>query len=719
MKKTLLSVGVLIENDKECIENCLEHIQKLREFIAYELIVGNLGSHDGSREIAARYADYVIDISWNGRIADAWNTLLEYSTGEWYLGVEADEVLDEHLDSLVACLKDAEEVDAVSVAIEEKGAVQWGESASQTRREIRVVRLSHNVRYGGDVKPVIVVDHHEKLIHLTSPLLHRSGTVAKKLEEQKYPYVYQEGRTLSLPFSIVSRMVREKRELPSQVFQAHSEEIDELVSCIQKHEKLRPLWVQWLKQQNLAQSLGMIQFYYQMVFSLLCTQNWEYEQEAMELIELFISAARRYLTHLYHPKCLNREQEWVMFPTLHHYSWRLVKAVQQMEQGDEYSYLYHLHQAKQAIPMLSGLVDFMMDHPPEKEDVQLQRLARQVREILSQYAADDPALVAIKSSPAYQKVEHLLAIDGGEHTVDTTVHEEPDQSLDEDFQLLMKVSSFEQQQEALEAIAYSYKGVSEDGQNILKDYWERNSRWGKDVSQVIQNISGTFVSHKKELEWLYQHLGDNHSKRVLLAVLCSWRFFDFVRLKNVREEQNDTVLRRMIPLQPEIIVDIGANTGDFFDACIKYYGDSQIQSYYGYETREAAYKQLKQRTQHLSCAKVYPIAVGAKTGVLHREQSSESHELQMVALDDHISEKITLLNICVDGWEQEVVQGCSNHIKKDAPRLIISIPDNFEDIWKLPKMLDGLFPQYQFYLRYQGNNLWPSKISLVAIPIET
>ena len=41
---------------------------------------------------------------------------------------------------------------------------------------------------------------------------------------------------------------------------------------------------------------------------------------------------------------------------------------------------------------------------------------------------------------------------------------------------------------------------------------------------------------------------------------------------------------------------------------------------------------------------------------------------------------------------------------------------NFEDIWKLPRMIEALVPGYRFYLRYHGGDLWPSEITLLALP---
>ena len=98
---------------------------------------------------------------------------------------------------------------------------------------------------------------------------------------------------------------------------------------------------------------------------------------------------------------------------------------------------------------------------------------------------------------------------------------------------------------------------------------------------------------------------------------------------------------------------------------------------------------------------------------------SGDNTVEIVALDDDIREPITLLKMDIEGAEQSVLTGCLGHIKADKPKLALSVYHNFEDIWKLARMVEDVAPDvYRFYLRYHGGNLWPSEISLLAIPRE-
>ena len=91
--------------------------------------------------------------------------------------------------------------------------------------------------------------------------------------------------------------------------------------------------------------------------------------------------------------------------------------------------------------------------------------------------------------------------------------------------------------------------------------------------------------------------------------------------------------------------------------------------------------------------------------------------LQTGEKDFHdINEPVTLIKMDIEGAEQSALKGCLRHIEEDQPKLALSVYHNFEDIWKLAKMVDETTPGYRFYLRYHGGNLWPSEISLLALP---
>jgi len=95
MSKPLLSIGMIFKNEIRCLERCLKSLGPLRQEVSCELVMADTGSDDGSREIAEKYADILIDFPWINDFSAARNAVLERCTGTWYLCIDADEWLED------------------------------------------------------------------------------------------------------------------------------------------------------------------------------------------------------------------------------------------------------------------------------------------------------------------------------------------------------------------------------------------------------------------------------------------------------------------------------------------------------------------------------------------------------------------------------------------------------------------------------------------------
>ncbi len=104
----LLSIGMIFKNEIRCLERCLKSLQPLREAVPCELVMADTGSDDGSREVAARYADILIDFPWVNDFAAARNAVLDRCSGTWYLTVDSDEWMED-IQPLVEFLREPEE----------------------------------------------------------------------------------------------------------------------------------------------------------------------------------------------------------------------------------------------------------------------------------------------------------------------------------------------------------------------------------------------------------------------------------------------------------------------------------------------------------------------------------------------------------------------------------------------------------------------------------
>ena len=92
-------------------------------------------------------------------------------------------------------------------------------------------------------------------------------------------------------------------------------------------------------------------------------------------------------------------------------------------------------------------------------------------------------------------------------------------------------------------------------------------------------------------------------------------------------------------------------------------------------------------------------------------------ETEIVSLDNDITEKVDMIKMDIEGEEYNALVGCKNHIINDKPILLISVYHNNEDLWKLPKLINEFNSEYNFYLRNYGNNIFPTEIVLIAVPI--
>lgn len=101
----IISVGLIVKNEEARLEKCLAAIKRVLDEVPGEIVVVDTGSTDGTVEIAKKYTDKVYDFEWIDDFAAARNFGLSKCSGEWFMYLDADEVLDEDVTPLVEFLK--------------------------------------------------------------------------------------------------------------------------------------------------------------------------------------------------------------------------------------------------------------------------------------------------------------------------------------------------------------------------------------------------------------------------------------------------------------------------------------------------------------------------------------------------------------------------------------------------------------------------------------
>lgn len=178
----ILSVGMIVKNEENHLENCLSALKKLLDNVPSELIIVDTGSTDKTKEIALKYTDKVYDFQWCNDFAAARNYGLEKAKGKWFMFVDADEYLDEDCEEMIKFFHLPELMDTYNSASFTLVNYVHGKKKSVDQFYApRLVKMNENVKFEGSI--------HESL-----PQPNPHGIFSTKFHHYGYAYATKEDR---------------------------------------------------------------------------------------------------------------------------------------------------------------------------------------------------------------------------------------------------------------------------------------------------------------------------------------------------------------------------------------------------------------------------------------------------------------------------------------------------------------------------------------------
>lgn len=151
MKKPFFSIGIIFKNEIRCLERCLKSLRPLQEAVPCEIVMADTGSTDGSREVAAKYADILFDFPWIDDFAAARNAVIDRCSGVWYMSIDADEWFNGEVWELKAFSR-LEEVPQDIVGFTIRNCKSEYSEASDNYMDftaLRMMRMASGLRYEG------------------------------------------------------------------------------------------------------------------------------------------------------------------------------------------------------------------------------------------------------------------------------------------------------------------------------------------------------------------------------------------------------------------------------------------------------------------------------------------------------------------------------------------------------------------------------------------
>ncbi len=283
-------------------------------------------------------------------------------------------------------------------------------------------------------------------------------------------------------------------------------------------------------------------------------------------------------------------------------------------------------------------------------------------------------------------------------------------------------------------IKKSFDKIPIETKKSIEVFFNKFNYWGKiDLEnnnyEALYEKAITLKENTEQFNWLYFTLKDYKSKKLLYGILNNWFCYDFNTVKPcLGTPYKHYFDLDIIPhCENEVIVDLGAYTGDTILDYIDTYGENSYNKIYCYDITDEVFIYLKNNLSKYKNIIYRKKAISDKIGNLYLEANSSSISanrvceegdilLDSTTLDEDIKEKVSMIKMDIEGHEKKALLGSINHIKNDNPKLLVSVYHNNNHLWELPKLINDINPNYDYYLRCYGNCIYPTEIVLFAIP---
>lgn len=161
----------------------------------------------------------------------------------------------------------------------------------------------------------------------------------------------------------------------------------------------------------------------------------------------------------------------------------------------------------------------------------------------------------------------------------------------------------------------------------------------------------------------------------------------------------------------EVYVDCGAYNGDSVKSFLESV-EMKYKSIYAIEPDKENFEEIKRYVNDQKIKNIFLINSGvwkkkdklgfSETGKQEGSiiEKSTEHYIEVDALDNILhGEKATLVKLSVQGAEESALIGAENMLKKDKPKLAITIFMKPDALIKLPNIIKKINPEYKLYLR--------------------
>jgi FkbM family methyltransferase len=256
------------------------------------------------------------------------------------------------------------------------------------------------------------------------------------------------------------------------------------------------------------------------------------------------------------------------------------------------------------------------------------------------------------------------------------------------------------------------------------------SRNYKNIVQKRKNIL-FYEKNQENVNKLLNLVGDDLSREVILGQINFSKTFDFSYIRNIFKPSRPTYIENNTILDSDHYFSkdiIRLSDEEGFVNCGSYNGDTikeflsqtngKFNHIFAFEPSKINFlalvetvKELKISSDKITC---YQKGVYSESSRFNFSLNTEvsggaaiskygEEIIDVVKLDDFLSEDekviVTFINMDIEGAESEALKGMQEIIRKNKPKLAISVYHSPEHFWSIPFFIKSLNPNYKIYFR--------------------
>jgi FkbM family methyltransferase len=223
---------------------------------------------------------------------------------------------------------------------------------------------------------------------------------------------------------------------------------------------------------------------------------------------------------------------------------------------------------------------------------------------------------------------------------------------------------------------------------------------------------------------LNDRLADGRSRDVLNAVLNFRQTLDPSFIRPVLDDDDLYAPKNLIEFtEAEVYVDGGSYDGDTIRSFAKSVS-GRFDHVYAFEPDPVTYRALQSNFAVEPRVEAINAGLHRKKGVLRFKDdgsrgaifaSDGAIAMPVTSLDDVVGHKrVTYIKMNIEGAEIDALYGAEQAIRRERPKLAISVYHRPSDLWRIPEIVAQFSTDYQLFLRQHDGGI--IETVLYAIP---